>query len=99
MQTAKGECFRISTTGLHCNRVNTDTVHKMKCKTVLGKQLISRSKRPNKFMSFNIWTISHIDVFVFFFCWQSNELAFVKNKKSLLQWHMKCNEYELRLTG
>lgn len=30
-----------------------------------------------------------------FSCWQGNELAFVKNKKSILEWHTKYSEYEL----
>lgn len=29
-----------------------------------------------------------------FSCWRGNELAFVKNKKSVLEWPMKYNEYE-----
>lgn len=29
-----------------------------------------------------------------FSCWQRKELAFVKNKKSVLQWHIKYNEHK-----
>lgn len=28
--------------------------------------------------------------------WKSNELAFVKYKESILEWHIKDNEYELK---
>lgn len=34
-----------------------------------------------------------------FSCWQGKELAFVKNKKSSLEWRIKYNEYELTQSG
>lgn len=53
MQAAKGECFRISTTGEHSNWVNTDMVYKMKCKTDLGKQ------SPERKSVINSWTFTY----------------------------------------
>lgn len=55
MQAAKGEHFRISTTGEHSNWVNTDIVYKIKCTTDLGKHLIPRSKKN----LINSWTFTY----------------------------------------